>query len=51
MTELSFAKSFLAILDSRAIKLQSDYVADPKTFEPKGPVNIPFSSPPYLHHP
>ncbi|KAL9122593.1 MAG: hypothetical protein Q9187_000846 [Circinaria calcarea] len=37
MTELSFAKSFLAILDSRPIKLQSDYAADPKIFEPKGP--------------
>jgi len=40
MTELSFAKSFLSTLDSRPIKLQSDYVADPKTFEPKGPVSL-----------
>lgn len=44
MTELSFAKSFLATLDSRPVKLQSDHVADPKTFEPKGPVRSLFSS-------
>ena len=41
MTELSFAKSFLSTLDSRTIKLQSDHAADPKTFEPKGPVSLP----------
>lgn len=39
MTELSFAKSFLATLDSRSTKLQADHVADPKTFEPKGAVS------------
>ena len=50
MTELSFAKSFLATLDSRPIKLQSDYAADPKTFEPKGPV-MPFSIPPSHYTP
>lgn len=44
MTELSFAKSFLSTLDSRTIKLQSDYVADPKTIEFKGPVR-PFLYP------
>ena len=38
MTELSFAKSFLSTLDSRAIKLQADHVVDPKTLEIKGPV-------------
>ncbi|KAL8686567.1 MAG: hypothetical protein Q9218_007011, partial [Villophora microphyllina] len=37
MTELSFAKSFLATLDNRAIKLQPDHVADLKTLELKGP--------------
>jgi len=41
MTELSFAKAFLSTLDSRPIKLQSDHVADPKTFEPKGPYTLP----------
>jgi hypothetical protein len=30
MTELSFAKSFLSTLDSRPVKLRSDYVADPQ---------------------
>jgi hypothetical protein len=45
MTELSFAKSFLSTLDSRPIKLPSDHGADPKTFEPKGPVNLPPSTP------
>ncbi len=44
MTELSFAKSFLSTLDSRTIKLQSDHAADPKTFEPKGPVSLPTPS-------
>jgi len=54
MTELSFAKSFLSTLDSRTIKLQSDHAADPKTFEPKGPVSLPTPSsltPPSLSHP
>lgn len=46
MTELSFAKSFLATLDSRPVKLQSDHVADPKTFEPKGPYTLPRTSQP-----
>ncbi|KAL8773870.1 MAG: hypothetical protein Q9209_001300 [Squamulea sp. 1 TL-2023] len=36
MTEISFAKSFLATLDNRPIKLQSDHVADLKTLELKG---------------
>ncbi|KAI4198377.1 MAG: hypothetical protein LQ350_005314 [Teloschistes chrysophthalmus] len=37
MTELSFAKSFLATLDNRSIKLQPDHVADIKKLELKGP--------------
>ncbi|MCJ1432088.1 hypothetical protein MMC27_001444 [Xylographa pallens] len=41
MTELSFTKSFLSILDSRPIKLPSDHAFDPKTFEPKGPYTLP----------
>ncbi|MCJ1397954.1 hypothetical protein MMC11_001150 [Xylographa trunciseda] len=41
MTELSFAKSFIATLDSRPIKLPSDHAFDPKTFEPKGPYTLP----------
>ncbi|MCJ1315845.1 hypothetical protein MMC15_001165 [Xylographa vitiligo] len=41
MTELSFTKSFLSILDSRPMKLPSDHAFDPKTFEPKGPYTLP----------
>ncbi|MCJ1284253.1 hypothetical protein MMC26_003584 [Xylographa opegraphella] len=41
MTELSFTKTFLSTLDSRPIKLPSDHVFDPKTFEPKGPYTLP----------
>ncbi|KAI4256233.1 MAG: hypothetical protein L6R42_006344 [Xanthoria sp. 1 TBL-2021] len=41
MTELSFAKSFLSTLDSRAIKLQPDHAADLKTLELKGPYTLP----------
>ncbi|SLM39649.1 Ubiquitin-related domain [Lasallia pustulata] len=41
MTELTFAKSFLSTLDSRPIKLPSDHISDPKTFEPKGPYTLP----------
>lgn len=50
MTELSFAKSFLSTLDSRAIKLQPDYVTDPKTFEPKGAVRAPSPNHKSLHN-
>ncbi|KAI0154420.1 cell-cycle control medial ring component-domain-containing protein [Xylariaceae sp. FL1272] len=33
MTEVSFAKSFLAALDGRPIKLSPDHVEDPKTYQ------------------
>ena len=36
--EVAFAKSFLASLDSKPVKLQSDYAADPKTLELNGSV-------------
>ena len=53
MTELSFAKSFLATLDGRPIKLSPDHAADPKTFEHKGPVSRTHYSPvqPLSFHP
>ena len=38
--EVSFANSFLATLDSKPIKLQPDYAADPKTLELHGPVGM-----------
>ncbi|KAL8987649.1 MAG: hypothetical protein Q9169_008674 [Polycauliona sp. 2 TL-2023] len=52
MSELSFAKSFLATLDSRAIKLQPDHAADLKTLELKGPYTLPrYSSSPTMQQP
>lgn len=41
MTELSFAKTFLSSLDSRPLKLQPDYTANPKTLELNGPYTLP----------
>ena len=41
MTELSFAKIFLSSLDSRPLKLQPDYTANPKTVELNGPYTLP----------
>ncbi|KAL9022135.1 MAG: hypothetical protein Q9180_008575, partial [Flavoplaca navasiana] len=52
MTELSFAKSFLSTLDSRAIKLQPDHAADLKTLELKGPYTLPrYPSSPQMQPP
>lgn len=39
MTELSFAKSYLTTLESRAIKLPADYAIDLKALELKGSVS------------
>lgn len=41
MTELSFAKTFLSSLDSRPLKLQPDYTANPKTVELNGAYTLP----------
>lgn len=41
MTELSFAKSFLSTLDSRPIKLQADYVANPQNLEITASYTLP----------
>ena len=41
MTELSFTKTFLSSLDSRPLKLQPDYSANPKTVELNGPYTLP----------
>lgn len=38
MAETQFAKSFLALLDKKAIKLNSDYVSDPKRYPSQSPV-------------
>lgn len=47
MTELSFAKTFLSTLDSRPLKLQPDYTANPKTVELNGPYTLPKMSTPF----
>lgn len=41
MTELSFAKTYLSTLDSRPLKLQPDYSANPKTLSVNGPYTLP----------
>ncbi|KAI0508342.1 cell-cycle control medial ring component [Xylaria bambusicola] len=41
MTEVSFAKSFLAALDGRPIKLSPDHVEDPKTYQARGAYTLP----------
>jgi ubiquitin-like protein 4 len=38
MNELSFARQFLAALDSRPVKLSSDHVADPRGYPAQGAV-------------
>ncbi|KAK2882588.1 hypothetical protein FQN49_000200 [Arthroderma sp. PD_2] len=48
MSEVSFTKSFLASLDSKAIKLPADTVYDPQTFAPRFPITLPrLSDPPH----
>ncbi|KAI1104404.1 cell-cycle control medial ring component-domain-containing protein [Jackrogersella minutella] len=41
MTEVSFAKSFLTLLDSRTVKLSPDHVEDPKTYPARGAYILP----------
>ncbi|XXG97650.1 rRNA (cytosine-C5-)-methyltransferase nop2 [Hypoxylon texense] len=41
MTEVSFAKSFLAALDSRPLKLSPDHVEDPKSYAARGAYILP----------
>ncbi|OXV11165.1 hypothetical protein Egran_01076 [Elaphomyces granulatus] len=41
MAEIAFTKSFLSALDSRPIKLQNDYIADPQTLGLRGPYTLP----------
>lgn len=40
MSEITFAKSFLATLDSRPIKLRADHVFDPEQVGLRVPVSI-----------
>ncbi|KAF2841658.1 hypothetical protein M501DRAFT_929168 [Patellaria atrata CBS 101060] len=46
MTELSFARQFLAALDTRPVKLSSDYIADPKQYPASTPTILPKHSTP-----
>jgi len=41
MTEISFAKSFLATLDSRPSRLSRDHVEDPHTYPARGAYTLP----------
>jgi Blt1 N-terminal domain len=38
--EVTFAKSFLSTLESRAVKLQADHAADQRTIQPRGAVSF-----------
>jgi len=38
MSEVTFAKSFLATLDKRPIKLTADHVSDPRKYPGQSPV-------------
>ncbi|KAI0850119.1 cell-cycle control medial ring component-domain-containing protein [Daldinia vernicosa] len=41
MTEVSFARSFLAVLETRPIKLSADHVEDPKSYAARGAYILP----------
>ncbi|KAH9883506.1 cell-cycle control medial ring component [Xylariomycetidae sp. FL2044] len=41
MTEVSFAKNFLATLDSRPIQVPEDFVEDPRTYTTRNPYVLP----------
>ena len=43
MSEVSFAKTFLAALDARPSKLSADHVEDPRNYPSRTPVSFPFS--------
>lgn len=45
MAEVNFARSFLAMLDTRPIKLSGDHVEDPKSYPARSAVrSVPFYS-------
>ncbi|CAK7217155.1 hypothetical protein SBRCBS47491_003076 [Sporothrix bragantina] len=41
MTEVQFANAFLASLDGRPIKLQADYIEDPRSYPARSPYTLP----------
>jgi hypothetical protein len=48
MSELTFTKSFLSMLDSRPIKLRADHVFDPEQIGLRVPVSLDFDILPAL---
>ncbi|EME81773.1 uncharacterized protein MYCFIDRAFT_139148 [Pseudocercospora fijiensis CIRAD86] len=47
MSEVTFAKSFLATLDKKAIKLPADHVSDPRKYPNQSPYTLPKQTHPY----
>ncbi|KAI1341913.1 cell-cycle control medial ring component [Xylariaceae sp. FL0016] len=41
MTEVSFAKQFLSVLDARPVKLSPDHVEDPKSYQQRAAYTLP----------
>ena len=42
-TEIAFAKSFLALLDSKPNKISADHIEDPRSYPGVSPVRLPCS--------
>ncbi|KAF2157938.1 hypothetical protein K461DRAFT_290200 [Myriangium duriaei CBS 260.36] len=47
MAEVQFAKSYLATLDRRPVKLSSDFVSDPKKYPSQSPYTLPRPTHPF----
>ncbi|KAF2208763.1 hypothetical protein CERZMDRAFT_48744 [Cercospora zeae-maydis SCOH1-5] len=47
MSEVTFAKSFLATIDKRAIKLPADHVSDPRKYPNQSPYILPKQTHPF----
>lgn len=46
-TEIAFAKSFLALLDTKPTKITPDHVEDPRGYPSSSPVRLPSPPPPF----
>ena len=44
MSEVTFAKTFLATLDKKPIKLAADHVSDPRKYPNQSPVSIGYTT-------
>jgi hypothetical protein len=49
MAELAFVKTFLSVVDSKAIKIPADHVFDPERVGLRVPVVLPMARTPILH--